>query len=111
MKTITINNKQHKISAALERAIVRVSLAGPLAISDFEEGVGRNRKNPVAKARNLEDQTAGALTLALVTRGYLPSKIPAKCLKARPCVQKWVLPNTRRLNLVVKKLRAAGEKS
>jgi len=109
MKTITINNRQHHISAALERAIMRASLAGPLAISDFEEGVGRNRKNPVAAARNLAEQTAGALTVAPVWRAS--SKIPARCLKARPRVQKWILPNTRRINLVVKKLRAAGEKS
>lgn len=108
MKTITISGKTHQISAPLERAIMQVHRFGPQAISDFEEGRGRYRRNPVASARYLERETVGALKINETCLDADLKNIPAAVMKARPRVTKWVMPaDKRRFNLVVKKLEAA----
>ncbi len=108
MKTITINRKEYNISAPLERAIMEVWQYGPRAISDFSEGrFRRHRVNHVARnERRLPTVTGGALKIAY----SVDREIPAKCLADRPRVRRWVMPvNTRRINLVVRKLQAMEE--
>jgi hypothetical protein len=104
MKTITINRKEYKISAPLERAILRVWKDGPQAIGDFDEGrFRRYRVNHVARnERRLPTVTGGALKIVYV----IDKEIPAKCLADRPRVRRWVMPvSKRRINLVVRKLQ------
>ena len=108
MKTITINRKEYNISAPLERAIMEVWQYGPRAISDFSEGrFRRHRVNHVASsARHLSAMTGGALHIVHVGAG----EIPDECTIDRPRVRRWVMPvNTRRINLVVRKLQAMEE--
>lgn len=110
MKTITINKKNFRITAGLERAILQVAAAGPQAISDFSEGQFRRHKvNHVASAaRNLPAMTGGALQIAYAGSG----KVPAQSAKQRPRVMRWVLPaDARRFNLVVRKLAEQGAQS
>jgi len=104
MKTIIINKQAFKVSAAMERAILRVADFGPQAIGDFDEGrYRRYRVNHVARnERRLPAMTGGALKIA----SAVDLKLPAKCLADRPRVRRWVMPvNTRRINLVVRKLQ------
>ena len=104
MKTIIINREEFKISAAFERVIDHVAKRGFGITSDFDEGSrARYRTNVVGSCRTIEQLEAA--TAGAVTKQYGPG--PAAAEKAHPRARSFIVPTSaRRLNLVVRKLRA-----
>ena len=102
MKTITISNQPHHISAGIERVLRRIACQPhrALPLVDFEEGPRKHRHNP-AFARNLIAVSAGALTPAG------PGAVHPDAQSERPRAQRWIAAtSTRRINLVIRKLDA-----